>query len=89
MISVVIPAHNEEAVIGPLRIGRVHVAFDEHELAGKLDGIEQLAASERIAPHASPQLIGAIRQFVMSKDVGQRRGQRPPSERALDVALRG
>jgi UDP-N-acetylglucosamine transferase subunit ALG13 len=69
--------------------GRVQVAVDEDELLGKLEQIDSIRATPRIAPHASPQLISAIRQFVMSKDVGQRRGQRPPSDRALDVALRG
>jgi UDP-N-acetylglucosamine transferase subunit ALG13 len=69
--------------------GRVQVAFDEDELLVKLQQIDSIRAAARIAPHASPQLIGAIRQFVMSGGVDQRRGQRPPSERALDVALRG
>ena len=69
--------------------GRVHVAFDEHELLAKLERLDTMRAAQRIPPHASPQLISAIRQFVMSGGMGQRRGPRPPSDRALDVALRG
>jgi UDP-N-acetylglucosamine transferase subunit ALG13 len=69
--------------------GRVHVAFDEVELLAKLQQIDSIRAAARISPHASAQLIHTIRQFIISGGVGQRRGQRPPSERALDVALRG
>jgi UDP-N-acetylglucosamine transferase subunit ALG13 len=71
--------------------GWVQVAFDEVELLLKLQQIDSIRAAARISPHASTQLISAIRQFVISKEVGQRRGQRPPSDgaRALDVALRG
>ena len=43
--------------------GLVEVAMDETELAEKLQDFEGLAARERIAPTASPELIGALRSF--------------------------
>jgi UDP-N-acetylglucosamine transferase subunit ALG13 len=69
--------------------GRVQVAFDEDELLVKLRQIDSIRATPRIAAHASPQLISAIRQFVMSGGVGQRRAVPLPPDRALDAGLGG
>ena len=44
--------------------GKVTAAFDEHELAWKLDELEAILAAERIAAEASPTLLDAIRFFV-------------------------
>jgi UDP-N-acetylglucosamine transferase subunit ALG13 len=44
--------------------GHVLVAFDEHHLIEKLDNIERLAASPRIARHGSPRLLAVIREFI-------------------------
>jgi UDP-N-acetylglucosamine transferase subunit ALG13 len=44
--------------------GSVSVAFDEHELASKLDDVERLASRERISQYASDRLIGALRSFI-------------------------
>jgi UDP-N-acetylglucosamine transferase subunit ALG13 len=72
--------------------GRVHVAFDETELLAKLEQVDSIRAAERISPHASPQLIGVIRQFITSQavagGVGQRPG-RPEFAHGLDGALAG
>lgn len=56
-----------------LELGKVAVAFDEHELPQKLDELDRLSASGRISPWASDRLIGALRAFI--------RGE-PPPERA-------
>lgn len=47
-----------------LELGRVAVAFDEHELAAKLDLIDGLSSSERIGPWASDRLVGALSSFI-------------------------
>jgi UDP-N-acetylglucosamine transferase subunit ALG13 len=47
-----------------LELGRVAVAFDEHEMAGKLDEIGRLSATERISPYASDGLIAAVRGAI-------------------------
>jgi UDP-N-acetylglucosamine transferase subunit ALG13 len=45
-------------------LGRVSVAFDEQELAGKLDALDGLVVEDRISPYASERLIGALRAFI-------------------------
>ena len=45
-------------------LGRVAVAFDEHELPAQLDALERLSAPERISPYASGELIAALRSFI-------------------------
>jgi UDP-N-acetylglucosamine transferase subunit ALG13 len=46
--------------------GRVQVAWDEEELASRLERLDELRAAARIGPHATPQLLAAIRGFVES-----------------------
>lgn len=45
-------------------MGRVSVADDATQLAPWLDRIKDLRAAERISPHASPELIEALRGVV-------------------------
>lgn len=47
-----------------LELGRVSVAFDENELATKLDDLHGVGAGGRIGPYASDRLIRAIRDFI-------------------------
>ena len=42
----------------------VAVAFDEQELVEKLDGLDRMMCGARIGPHASPELLAALREFV-------------------------
>jgi UDP-N-acetylglucosamine transferase subunit ALG13 len=50
-----------------LALGKVAVAMDETELALKLDTLERLATTEPISPHASPELLDAVRAFIHSE----------------------
>jgi UDP-N-acetylglucosamine transferase subunit ALG13 len=45
-------------------MGKVAVAMEESDLAHELTRLRGLAASDRISPDASPQLIGALRDFI-------------------------
>jgi UDP-N-acetylglucosamine transferase subunit ALG13 len=45
-------------------LGKIDVAFDEHSLRQKLERLSDLAAKERISPHASASLISALRAFI-------------------------
>ncbi|MCC7389715.1 MAG: hypothetical protein IT431_13210 [Phycisphaerales bacterium] len=47
-----------------LEMGRVEVAFDEDELKQKLDKLDALRAAGTISAWASPELLGAIRDFI-------------------------
>ncbi len=49
-------------------LGKVAVAFDEHELPAKLDQLESLSASGRISPWASDRLLGALSSFIAGRD---------------------
>jgi hypothetical protein len=44
--------------------GRIGVAFNEHQLAQKLDQLEAFHGTERLGAQASPRLIAAIRAFL-------------------------
>ncbi|MCK1712902.1 MULTISPECIES: glycosyltransferase [unclassified Bradyrhizobium] len=44
--------------------GRIEVAFDEGELADKLDHLDVRNGSERLGGEASPQLIRTLRTFI-------------------------
>ena len=46
----------------------VTVAWDEHELAGHLDRLDELATGQKIGPFASESLIRALRDFIESGD---------------------
>ncbi len=45
-------------------LGKVAVAFDESELAAKLDELDALAVQEPISPYASDDFIVALRAFI-------------------------
>ncbi len=45
-------------------LGKIDVAFDEGALRVKLDHLSELGVKERITPHASPELIAALREFI-------------------------
>jgi UDP-N-acetylglucosamine transferase subunit ALG13 len=57
-----------------LALEKVAVAFDEKELASKLDALSSLQAADRISPYASESLIAAVRDFVHGR--GSPRGER-------------
>ena len=45
-------------------LGKVAVAMDETELLSELERIDQLTAARQISPHASPELLEAVRAFI-------------------------
>jgi UDP-N-acetylglucosamine transferase subunit ALG13 len=45
-------------------LGKVGVAFDETELAEKLDELDELALREPISPYASEGFTSALREFM-------------------------
>jgi UDP-N-acetylglucosamine transferase subunit ALG13 len=45
-------------------LGKVRVAFDEHELADALDQLGAPATQDRISPYASDRLIRTLRDFI-------------------------
>jgi len=47
-----------------LEMGHLDVAFDEVELAGKLDRIDSLQRRKTIGPYASESLLNALREFI-------------------------
>lgn len=46
------------------RFDSVAVAWDEKELYTKLDSLDHLRGSKQIEPHASRELVAAIREFI-------------------------
>jgi UDP-N-acetylglucosamine transferase subunit ALG13 len=48
--------------------GRLLVAYDEHQLAERLDELQRRERQERISPFASDQLINALRRFIDGDD---------------------
>jgi UDP-N-acetylglucosamine transferase subunit ALG13 len=58
--------------------GRIAVAFDEEELLGQLERVDELCAGERIEHVASPRLLRALRQFArpVAPDARDRRDER-------------
>lgn len=44
------------------------VALDEKELMFQLEGIDNLRGCQPVAPHASRELMGAIREFIDNAD---------------------
>lgn len=44
--------------------GKIQVAMDERELGLYLDELDAISATERIGPHASPQLLSFLSQFI-------------------------
>ena len=46
------------------RFPSVVVAWDEKELIASLDRIDDLAGLQAVGPHASPELVGALRGFI-------------------------
>jgi len=53
-------------------MGRVAVAMDESELPALLDRLDEIPVADRIASTASPELLGAVRDFI------HRRGEFAP-----------
>ncbi len=47
-----------------LALGKINVAFDEHELRQRLAQIDRIQAQDRTGPYASPSLLSALREFV-------------------------
>ena len=48
--------------------GKISVAFDEAELAKKLEALEDLSVRGSIGPYASPELTSAIAAFIHGVD---------------------
>jgi UDP-N-acetylglucosamine transferase subunit ALG13 len=68
--------------------GKVTVAFDEGHLVEKLQQMEQLlAANRRIAKHASPRLIAALRQFISTGERVAAAGTGVAVETGLSVQI--
>lgn len=45
-------------------LGRVTVAFDDHEIPARLDELDRVVAAEPIGPYAPDGLIAAVRSFI-------------------------
>lgn len=54
-----------------LEMGRVEVAFDEDALKQKLDKLDAMRAGGTISPWASPELLGAIKDFINAEGPGR------------------
>lgn len=52
-------------------LGRVSVAFDETELAVRLDELDRVAARPRISASASEPLLTALRAFIIGQSPAQ------------------
>jgi len=50
------------------RFGSVAVALDEVELSARLEKIDGLVGQQVVGPHATPELINALREFI-NRDV--------------------
>ncbi|NRA03974.1 MAG: glucuronosyltransferase [Myxococcales bacterium] len=48
-------------------LGRISTAMDEAELVERLDQLDRIAAPDAISPHASGELIGALRDFIRAR----------------------
>jgi UDP-N-acetylglucosamine transferase subunit ALG13 len=46
-------------------LGKVEVAFDEHELAVRLDHLDRISALPRIGPYALDEFVAALRAFIV------------------------
>ena len=47
-------------------LGLVRAALDEQELRRALDDVDRLTPARRIGPHASPELIRSLRDFLQA-----------------------
>lgn len=45
-------------------LGAVKVAFDEHELPGRLDELDRISVQARIGAYASDEFVAALRAFI-------------------------
>jgi UDP-N-acetylglucosamine transferase subunit ALG13 len=54
-----------------LELGRIHVAFDEHELATALDGIDDLLARDPIQPFAPAEFTSRLHSYIHQKAAGR------------------
>jgi hypothetical protein len=50
-------------------MGKINAAFDEDELLGFLDRIEELTPKEAIQPYANSKLVRALNGFIHQKQV--------------------
>jgi UDP-N-acetylglucosamine transferase subunit ALG13 len=50
-----------------LALGKVTVAFDEHELLSHLENLASLSSKPPIGPHASQSLISSINTFIHAR----------------------
>jgi UDP-N-acetylglucosamine transferase subunit ALG13 len=48
-------------------LGKVNVAFDEVELAARLDRLEDLVARQKIGAYAETRLTDALREFIAKR----------------------
>lgn len=53
-----------------LELGKVNVAFDEHELADCLDRLDGFVPKEKIAPFADPDFTRRLNDFIHRGTVG-------------------
>ena len=65
--------------------GRVAVAMDEHELAGRLQQMGQIKPAEQIGPYASPSLLRALRNYI-GKGKVDARADMPAADLGLTAA---
>ncbi|MFG0274867.1 MAG: glycosyltransferase [Phycisphaerales bacterium] len=71
-----------------LEMGRVAVAMDETELPSALDRLSALECGERISRWASPELLGALRAFIVG-DAGGEPAERPELARESSAIAPG
>jgi UDP-N-acetylglucosamine transferase subunit ALG13 len=81
---------NQDATAKKLgAFGRVNVALDETELLEKLDQLNEISAAQQIGPHASSDLLHAVRSFIFHGTRGVRapRGEAGGGLAAAEVEL--
>ena len=54
-------------------MGKVEVAFDEHELLDRLGKVEELTTRPSGEEYAQPELIAAVHAFIHAKHPGTHR----------------
>jgi len=65
-------------------LGRATVAYDARELIAHLNQMARLAIAPRISDHASPELLGALRAFVLGEKSSVDRGEPPAVTRPIE-----
>lgn len=59
-----------------VEMGMVRAAYDELELREELGRIDELKQGSRIGPHASPELVNTLRDFITAEPASAK-GRRP------------